>query len=301
MPSNESLSLADFSNALADAVETAGASIVSVNARRRLPATGIAWDESTILTTDHVIERDENITVTLPSGEEVAATIASRDSGSDIALLKVSGAKLTPIVRATDAARPGQLALALGRPGGGVMASLGVVSYIGGSWRTHRGAQIAGYLRSDTTFFPGFSGGPLIEAEGRMVGLNSSRLGQGQGMTLPNAAVEKVVAALQASGRIRRGYLGISSQVVRLPEQLANQASGQETGLLVVGVEANSPAGTAGLIMGDILAGVAGTPVKSTEDLQGVLGPDTVGTSVTLSVFRGGTLTAIPVTVGERE
>lgn len=301
MPSNESLSLADFSNALADAVETAGASIVSVNARRRLPATGIAWDESTILTSDHVIEREENITVTLPSGEEIAATIASRDSGSDIALLKIASGKLTPIARATDAPRAGQLALALGRPGGGVMASLGIVSYIGGSWRTHRGAQIAGYLRSDTTFFPGFSGGPLVDAQGRMVGLNSSRLGQGQGMTLPNAAVEKVVTALQSAGRIRRGYLGISSQVVRLPEQLASQASGQETGLLVVGVESNSPAGSAGLIMGDILAGVAGTSVKSTEDLQGALGPDTVGTNVTLSVFRGGTLTAIPVTVGERE
>ncbi len=301
MTSEQTNALSTFSDALADAVETAGSSIVAVNARRRLPATGVAWDATTVLTSDHVIEREENITVTLPSGEEVPATIIGRDPGSDLAILRVSGAPLTPIVRTTGEARPGQLAFAVGRPGNGVMASFGVVSYVGGPWRTFRGAQVSGYLRSDTTFFPGFSGGPLIDTQGRMLGLNSSRLGQGQGMTVPNAAIEKVVTALLAGGRIRRGYLGISSQVVRLPEKLAADASGQESGLLIVGVESDSPAGKAGLIMGDILAGISGTPVKSTEDLQSALGPETVGQVITVSVFRGGALTAVPVTVGERE
>lgn len=297
---DQTTSISAFSDALADAVETAGASIVAVNARRRFPASGIAWDATTILTSDHVIERDENITVTLPSGEEVPATILGRDPGSDIALLKVSGIALKPVARAAGEARPGQLAFAVGRPGSDVMASFGVVSYVGGAWRTFRGAQVSGYLRSDTTFFPGFSGGPLINVAGEMVGMNSSRLGQGQGLTLPNAAIDKVVAALLAGGRIRRGYLGITSQVVRLTEKLAAEAK-QETGLLVTGVEPESPAGKAGLIMGDILVGIAGAQVRSTEDLQSALGPETVGQTLAVAVFRGGVLTDVPVTAGERE
>ncbi len=293
--------LAAFSDGLAAAVEHAGKSLVTVNARRRFPATGIAWDANTIITSDHVIEREENITVVLPGGTEVSATLAGRDPGSDIAILRVSDAVLTPAERAPAAAKTGQMVLALGRPGpGGPMASFGVVSFSGGPWRTFRGAQIAGYLRSDTTFYPGFSGGPLINVQGQVIGMNSSKLGQGQGLTLPLEALESIAAALAAGGRLKRGFLGISSQLVRLPEALAATVDGQETGLLLVSVEPGSPSADS-LMIGDILVSAEGAPIANTEDLQAHLGPDSVGKPAAYRIFRGGELLTVTVTPGERQ
>lgn len=293
--------LAAFSDALAAAVEHAGKSLVTVNARRRFPATGIAWDANTVLTSDHVIEREENITVVLPGGTEVSATLAGRDPGSDIAILRVPDAVLAPAERATAPAKTGQIVLALGRPGpGGPMASFGVVSFSGGPWRTFRGAQIAGYLRSDTTFYPGFSGGPLVNVHGQVLGMNTSKLGQGQGLTLPLEALESIVTALAAGGRVKRGFLGISSQLVRLPETLSADVNGQETGLLLVSVEAGSPA-SGSLMLGDIVVSADGSAITHTEDLQAHLGPESVGRALSFQVFRGGVLQTVAVTPGERQ
>lgn len=294
--------LAQVSEAMADAVEKAGASVVAVSARRRFPATGIIWGaDGVIVTSDHVIEREDRIEVTLPSGEKVPATIAGRDPGSDIAVLRVERTGLTAIEQAPGAARVGSLVLAVGRPGSeGPQASLGVVGAVGGPWRTFRGAEVEGYLRSDVTFFPGFSGGPLIDAEGRAVGLNSSRLGRGAGLTIPVAAVARIVADLLAGGKVRRAYLGVSSQVARLPEKLAAALGGQESGLLIVSVEPGSPADTAGLLIGDILVAFAGTKVADTEDLQSLLGANLIGSETAATVLRGGTAQDVAITVGER-
>jgi S1-C subfamily serine protease len=198
--------------------------------------------------------------------------------------------------------RPGSIALAVGRPGESVMASFGVVSAVGGRWRTLRGHQVDGYLRSDTTFYPGFSGGPLVDAAGRAIGLDSSRLGRGAGLTIPAPAVAKVVEALLKGGRIRRGYLGVSSQQVRLPQGVAARLGReQEHGLLLVAVEPASPAEKAGLMIGDILTAIGGEKVEAHEDLQSQLGPETVGTALVVSLLRGGEPRDVPVTVGERQ
>lgn len=294
--------LAQLSEAMADAVEKAAASVVSVNARRRFPATGIVWSaEGVIVTSDHVIEREDRIEVGLPSGEKVSATLVGRDPGSDIAVLKVAQAGLTPIAQAPGAARVGSFVLAVGRPGSeGPMASLGVVGAIGGPWRTFRGSEVEGYLRSDVTFYPGFSGGPLIDGEGRAVGLNSSRLGRGSGLTIPVAAVARIAGDLLAGGKVRRAYLGISSQVARLPEKLATALGGQESGLLIVSVEPGSPADAAGLLIGDILVAFAGAKVADTEDLQSLLGAGLIGSEQRATVLRGGSATDVVVKVGER-
>ncbi len=299
----DSAVLADFSDALAAAVERAGASTVLVNARRRFPASGIAWSADTVLTCDHVVEREDDITVVTASGQELKATIAGRDPGSDLALLRVNGGSLTPATHAPEgSARAGNIVLALGRPSeGGPMASFGVIAALGGPWRTFRGTQVDGFIRTDTTFFPGFSGGPLIDAQGRVVGVNSSRLGRGSGLTVPVAAAAKVASDLLSTGRVRRAYLGISSQTVRLPEALAARLGGQETGLLVVSVESQSPADVAGMGIGDILVKFAGTPVADTDALQSLLGSERVGQLATLTVLRGGEPRELTLTIGERK
>ena len=290
-----------FSEALADAVAKAAKSTVTVNARRRFPASGIIWSaDGVIATADHVIEREETISVVFADGSESPAKIAGRDPGSDIAVLRVERSGLTPIERG-GTARVGHPVLAVGRPQAGEpMASFGVVGTIGGAWRTHRGGQVEGYLRADATFYPGFSGGPLVDAGGRVLGLNSSRLGRGAGLTIPIAAVARVVEALLATGRIKRGYLGIGSQVVHLAPALAAKAGGQENGLLVVGVEEGSPAEQAGLLTGDILVKMAGAGLTDTGDLQGLLGPESVGKPAALTTLRGGEIREVQVTVGER-
>jgi len=301
--SNELPLLSQVSDGLAAAVEKAAASIVTVNARRRFPASGIVWSaDGVIVTSDHVIERDDRIEVVLADGTKLAATIAGRDPGSDIAVLRVQRTGLVPIERApAGSAKVGSLVLAVGRPSDeGPMASFGVVGAVGGAWRTFRGAEVEGYLRSDTTFYPGFSGGPLVDAAGRAVGLNSSRLGRGAGLTIPIAAVERIATDLLAGGKVRRAYLGISSQVAKLPAALAARLDGQETGLLIVSVEQGSPADSAGIILGDILVSFGGDPVGDTEALQSKLGPSLIGNATEVSLLRGGELTKLSVTLAER-
>ena len=301
MPDADKNVLAQLSDGLAAAVERAAQSTVLVNARRRLPASGIAWTEEVVVTADHVIERDDGITVGLPGGAEAQAVVVGRDPGSDLAVLRVQGATLVPVARGPEA-KVGHFVLALGRPQpGDVMASFGVVSMVGGAWRTFRGGEVAGFLRSDTTFYPGFSGGPMVNADGAAVGINSSRLGRGTGLTIPLAAAGGIVEALLAGGRIKRGYLGIGSQAARLPEALRAAGGGQEQGLLIVGVEGGSPAERAGLLVGDILIALAGTATADTDDLQALLGPQSVGKATPVTILRGGERRELSVTVGERE
>lgn len=295
--------LTDLSDALAAAVEKAGNSTVLVSARRRIPASGIIWTaDGAILTSDHVIEREEEIKVIFADGRELPATIAGRDPGSDLAVLKVQGTGFTAAERSPEgSARIGNIVLALGRPSPeSPMASLGVISAIGGSWRTFRGTEVEGYIRSDTTFYPGFSGGPLIDAAGRVVGINSSRLGRGAGLTIPVAAAALVADDLLKQGRVRRAYLGVSSQGAKLPAALAARLDGQDAGLLIVTVEADSPADKAGIGIGDILVKFAGSPVTDTDSLQMLLGANRVGEATPVTVLRGGEPRDLTVTVGER-
>ena len=294
--------LMELSDALADAAEKAGKATVTVNARRRMPASGIAYAADLILTADHVIEREEDITVTLADGTEVPARLAGRDAGSDLAVLRLERAAATP-AEVTDApARLGQLALVLGRPSGDeIEASLGTVGAIGGPVRTARGGMLERYIRTDSISYPGFSGGPLVAADGTVLGLNTSGLGRGGAITIPADIAWKIAETLTKHGRIKRGYLGIRSQTVEIPGA-SQKALGrdQESGLLVVSVENDSPASRGGLIVGDILVAVAGQPVLHHDELFTRLGGDVAGTSTPVEVLRGGQPQTLNIVIGER-
>ncbi|MBL8134840.1 MAG: trypsin-like peptidase domain-containing protein [Anaerolineae bacterium] len=292
--------LQDLSNDLAGAVQTASASIVRVEARRRLAATGIAWSaDGLVITSNHGVERDENIRVGLPSGETVDATLIGRDPTTDIAVLRTTASLTVPTWVETSAIKVGHLVLALGRPEADVQATLGVVSAVSGEWRTMAGGRVDVYLQTDVVMYPGFSGGPLISAGGQMLGMNSSSLARGVSLTIPAATLKRVAAALAAHGRVRRGYLGVSAQPVRLPAGLASQI-GQETGLLLAAVEPDSPAEKSGLLLGDTLYTMAGQPIRQMDDLMAVLSGDRVGQTVTAGVVRGGQTVEVQVAIGER-
>jgi S1-C subfamily serine protease len=293
--------LGTFSDALAGAVAQAGASIVRVDARRRSGASGVVWGPGgLILTADHVLERDEDLSVGLPDGGTAKATVVGRDPGTDLALLRAEGANLTPIQRGT-APRVGNLVLLVARPGGGLATSIGVVSAIGGPSRTRWGGVLEGTIRTDATFFPGFSGGAMVDSEGRLLGLATSYRGWDYGVAIPLETVERVTGALTSHGRVRRGYLGLSSQAVAIPEALRQRLGlSQESGLVVMSVEHGSPAERGGLVLGDVLITFNGQPVASADDLLALLGPERVGQATPARVVRGGELRDLTFTVGER-
>jgi S1-C subfamily serine protease len=315
--------LGSLSEALVAAVDAASPSIVRVDARRRLPASGIVWSaDGVIVTSHHVVERDENIEITLHGGQTVAATLAGRDPGTDVAVLRADTSGLT-VPTWSDGARVGHLVLALGRPGQDVQATLGVVSAMGEARtevrRPHRGRRGRGgpwgrptgdvltsrgdatqFLQTDVVMYPGFSGGPLVGANGQVLGMNSSGLMPGISLTVQTQSIRRVVEALLTHGRVRRGYLGVGVQPARLPEKLAEELD-QESGALIVSVEPDSPADKGGLFLGDTVISLDGQPVADLEDLLGTLTGDRVGKQVAVRIVRGGQVQEVSVTIGERE
>jgi S1-C subfamily serine protease len=294
--------LVELSDALADAAEKAGKATVLVNARRRMPASGIVYASDFILTADHVVEREDGIKVILADGAEVSARVAGRDAGSDLAVLKLERAVATIADPTKSPARLGQIALALGRPSpDGIEASLGTVSAIGGPIRTGRGGMLERYLRTDSISYPGFSGGPLVAADGTVLGLNTSGLSNGAAVTVPADIAWRIADTLIKHGRIKRGYLGIRSQTVEIPE--ASQKAlkrEQATGLLIVGVENDSPASNGGLMVGDILVAVAGAPVLHHDELFTRLDSEVAGKPTPLDLLRGGKPQTVNVLIGEK-
>ena len=294
--------LATLSEAMAEAVSTAGASTVMVDARHRLLASGIGYGADLVLTADHVVERDEDISILLPDGSEHPVTVAGRDPGSDLILLRVSKPVLTQAQPAPGEARVGQLTLALGRPTpDGIQASLGIVSAVGGPVRTGRGGLLERYLRTDATPYPGFSGGPLVDVAGRILGLNTSGLTRGASLAIPVSLAWQVADALLKHGSVRRGYLGVRSQPVMIPpaQQKALNRQ-QESGLLLVNVEAGTPAEAGGMLVGDIIVAIAGSPVTYPDDLLARLAGELIGRSTPVEVLRGGQPVTLNITIGER-
>ena len=289
--------LKELSDDIANLVEKASKSVVRVDARRGRAGTGIVWDSGLVLTANHVVEQEEEIQVVLDD-KTAKATLVGRDPATDLALLKVEGLSAPAMPRAkVDDLRPGQIVLAIGRPGS-LKATFGTISAVSSSWRGWRGSEIEHLIQTNAPLYPGFSGGPLVDVEGRAVGMNSWVFGRGDGRAIAMDVAERVVASLKSDGRIRRPYLGIGTQEVALPEPVKAKAK-QDSGLLIVAVEPQSPADKAGLMQGDTLVALNGTTTSSLEDLYTGLRKVQVGATQTVRVVRAGELKELQVTVGE--
>jgi S1-C subfamily serine protease len=292
--------LLSLSNELAGAVERIAPSIVAVNARRRLPSTGIHWRPGFVVTAEHTVRAEDGLTVETPDGRSHPATLVGRDPGTDLAVLKITtDLDGPPAPRGDDGAlRVGHMVLALGY---GPRASWGVISALGPRWRTWRGGEIDRLVRLDLVLYPGFSGGPLVDAAGHVVGVNTSALARDSRLAVPVTTVGRVVDELLRQGHVSRGYLGIGMQPVRLPDGLrAALGLPGDGGLIVVTVEPDGPAARAGLLLGDVLVALDGVPTADLDDVQGRLGGDRIGTTVTALVVRAGARAEVRVTVGER-
>ncbi|HEY0382065.1 MAG TPA: trypsin-like peptidase domain-containing protein [Candidatus Elarobacter sp.] len=284
----ETSALVALSNDIAATVERVAAGVVAVEGRARIGSSGFFIRPDLILTADHALESDE-IEIVRANGATEPATIAGRDPSTDLALLRVANAGVPLEFAGPDALRVGAIVLAVARDDDGdLAAAMGVISALGDAWRTWHGGDIDRFVRPDLSLYPRFSGSPLVDVAGRVIGLNTGGLSRRQTITVPASTIERVVdALLTRGGRIPRGYLGVALQAV-------------QGGAIVLGVEPNSPADQGGLIVGDIITAIGGKAVEDADDVHAQLGAGTVGKQLALDVRRGGSPHQVQVTVGER-
>lgn len=299
--SGEANPLQALSDQLAEAIAQASPSVVAVNARRRYSSSGIHWQPGLIITADHTVKRDEDITITLADGQTRPATVMGRDSGTDLALLRVQEPDFPVVARGeATSLKAGHLVMAIARSSeGNVSASMGIISALGGTWRTWYGGHIDQFIRPDLSLYPGFSGGPLIDPQGHVLGINTSGP-RDLALTIPTTTIGRVVEQWSQKGRISRGYLGVGMQPVRLPERLRTAFNLSQYGVLIVSLEPDAPADQAGVLLGDILLALNDMPITDVGDVQMMLGPEQVGQSMRAKLLRGGALVELAIAVGER-
>jgi S1-C subfamily serine protease len=230
----------------------------------------------------------------------VVGNVAGRDAGTDLAAVRVEAKGLSPASWvAPNGLKAGNLVLGLSRPGKRVRASLGVVSVRGDAWRTPAGGRLDHDVRLDIGLHPGFSGSLLVDVAGRALGVNTAGLLRGTPTLVPSETVQRVVDAILTHGHVRRGFIGVGTQGVRLPADL-EQAVGQETGLLIVSVQPQSAASAAGLMLGDVLVGFDGHALRHPGELLPLLDEERIGREAAVKLIRAGELKEVRLTVGTR-
>ena len=283
----------------ANAIEAARPGTWRVESSGCRRQSGTLFDADLLVTSQQALHGAERLSVYDDAGKAYAAELVGSDEALDVALLRVAGAGHEPLRRAElSALRVGQPVFALGRPGAQIRASLRIVGLLSDSFRTPRGAQLDRYIETDRGLPDGFEGGPLVDVEGRLVGMNSSSVLRGADMSVSHTNLARSVAELLAHGRIRRGYLGVACQPVRLPAALRSTLS-QRSGALVLDTEANGPAHTAGLTLGDVIVTLDGSAIRGPRELSNAL-RDKLGQPLDLGILRNGLLQHVQVTAAER-
>jgi S1-C subfamily serine protease len=301
-PPKSSGVLAELSAQLANAVERAGQSLVAIHARRRIPSSGIIWREDIMVAASHTVRREGEVSVTLPSGDPATATIAGRDPATDLIALRLEGSDVPAAARGdAESLRVGTLVVAVGRPGRNVTASFGIVSAVAEGWRTWQGARLDRLIRLDLAIYDGFSGGPVVDAGGGVLGLSNSALARGTPVALPATTVDRVLDELLERGHVRRAYLGIAVHPVALGAALIERLGiAQQTALVVVSVAERSPAERGGVLVGDVLLDAGGEQLRHPSDLLDALSGTKNDAPLELSILRGGTRRSLSVTPGDR-
>ena len=298
---NPATDLQDLSNALAETVAKAAQSIVAVEGRRGIGSSGVAWRDNLILTSSEGVRSEEGIKLLLPNGRVSAARLRGRDSGTDLALLEADEGGLAPLEFAPDSAlKAGQLALAVGRTvKTGPIASFGLISGVSSEWKTWRGGKLEPFVRLDISAYPTLSGGAAVDAHGRMIGMVSRGLSRSSVFAVTRSTIDRVAVKLSEQGSVSKGFLGVVLQPVALPPQLREHL-GQDSGIMLLGVEPGGPASAGGLIMGDVLVAGDDQPLAQPEALSDLLERTPPGQTVTFKMLRAGVVQDLNVRVGER-
>lgn len=295
--------LAAFSDDVADIVERVGASVVALQARRSYPASAVILEPGIVATAAHALRREEGITAVLADGSASAATLVGVDPGTDIAVLRLESSQ-GPAIGLGDASavRAGHFVVAVSRgTDGSLSASAGIVARTGAAWRTWRGGSVDRLIQLDGGLWAGFSGGPVVDARGGVIGIGTSALTRGRAVVIPGSVLKRVSVQLLASGHVSHAYIGAAVQPVDLPEALRTQLGVPHAhGLIVISTVPQGPADAAGIALGDTLLTLDGKPLADIDDLKAALGADRVGKPVAVSLIRARQLVNVDVIVTER-
>lgn len=291
--------LAAISNELADAVAIIGPAVVQVQGGRR-PASGLVYSENVVVTTARALGRGDGLRVRRHDGASFEAELAGWDLTTSIAVLNVNGLGVPPVAVNSVTVRVGHIAVAVARSwSNSVTASTGIVSIIGGPLPTGPRRAIDEVIRTTAPMHDGFAGGAFADTGGRLIGVPTATAIRGLGVVIPARIAWATAAALLKHGGLKRGYLGLAGQPVRLPE--AQRGSDErDRALLVMAVTPDSPAAAAGLLVGDLLLDFDGHPLGSAEELLELLTGDRIGHLVPVRVRRGAATVDLQITVGER-
>lgn len=297
---NSSAILESVSDAIVDVTERVSKSVVQIGAGRWRGGTGTVWSkDGHIVTSNHVVGDMSEVEVGFNDGTKQVAKVVGRDPYSDIAVLKVDSDNLTPVESGnSDNLKVGQFVLAVANPfGRQPSATSGIVT--NPTFSTRRwwgGGGLDKVLVTDARLNPGYSGGPLVDARGRLLGINAA-YANNRGISVPVNTVKTVVDKLLHDGKIKRAYMGITAETIRLPDTLVNQPAG----LIIYGVDQDSAARKAGIAIGDVIVKLDGKQVETLADLRGLLDDKAIGRQVRLSVLRGEKLTELTITPTEAE
>ena len=293
--------LQNLSNELAESVQRASRSIVAVLGRRGIGSSGIAWRAGLILASSEGVRAEEGIKLLLPDGRAATARLRGRDSGTDLALLETDAGGLPALEFADESAlKPGQLVLAVGRTANsGPIASFGIISGVSGEWKTWRGGKLDPFVRLDISAYPTLSGGAALDAAGNWIGMVSSGLSRSSVFAVTRSTIERIAGKLSQQGYVSRGFLGVALQPVALPPQLREHL-GQDSAIMLLGIEPEGPAALGGLILGDVLVSGDGQPLAQPEALADLLERTPAGQSVKFKILRAGILQDLNVRIGER-
>lgn len=297
------MSLTSLSHELAELVEAAAAPVVAVHARPRFHSSGVHWSPGLIVTAEHALRAEEDVTVTRGT-ERYTAEIVGRDPGTDLAVLRLpdDAAGAVPVaVRASAAPRVGNLVVAVGRNTEGPNADLGILSSTGGPAQSRRGGKLDAVLRLDVGLHPVSAGGAVIDMAGGLIGIATPALSRIATFAVPQATVERVVRAIVEHGGVPQGYLGAGLQPVALPQHLKDKLGLESaTGLMAVSVDPEAPAGQAGMIIGDTLVDWNGAAVPHLEGLRAALA-EMVGKQVPVRILRGGEIVHLVISITARK
>jgi S1-C subfamily serine protease len=291
-----------LSKSIAETIEAVQDSIVTVHGGGRSTSSGVVWRPGVVVTVRHGLRRSDSLQVA-HRGEPFVATLAGTDAGTDLAVLRIDAGTTKPATTTnTQSVRVGELVLAVGRSSlGDISASAGIVARLGSAWRTWRGGQVDRLIRPDVQLYVGQSGSALVNEQRQVLGINSSALARNAVITVPAATIDRVVDAILERGHVPRPFLGTAMQAVPVPEaQRALFGEGVDQALLVLHVEPNAPAASAGILVGDLMLSVDGDPVHNVHDVQHRLSSLKVGDPVAIAVIRGGVKMELRVILADR-
>jgi S1-C subfamily serine protease len=290
--------LVQFSNALASRAELAKSTVVAIRLAHGRHITGMVWASDIVVASEQSLPQQDEFELVAPGGAVVAAKIAGRDPSTNIAILRLAAPLASPAIAAGEA-RTGAIALAIGADGaGGASARLGLVNLAGAEWHSSRGGLIDRRIVLDLRLARREEGGPVLDAAGSCLGMSTFGP-RGRVIAIPAATIARVVPQLIRDGRIARGWLGVALQAVAVPDAL-RETAGQSSGLMVMSVVEGGPAAQAGIVAGDIILSVDGTPAHRFRKIARHFGSDSIGRKSDLRVIRSGAVITVQTTIAER-